>query len=323
MGNFRLIEFQKTRNFSDKVSITFVFFRQNFKGLSRSLLYIAGPPILVSSLLMGSSMKGIFSNSTAGPEAMANYFGSVNLWIEMLLSFVFFVVSIVSIIATINNYLILYQEKQTNEIEVSEVWQRVRKTFFMYLISSFLFGLFAMIAYFLLIIPTVVLAAISPLLIFLGILVLFGGFVYLFISASLLFVVQGFEKRNFFTAVERSFKLTRGKWWSTFGIYLILMLLVITIAYVFFIPGYLIMIMGSLHNTEGSSFNESGGILSFVVMMSMTLYFLSFMLLICLPMIGLSFQYFNLVELKEARGLLSQINTIGEVPIAPTEEEHY
>ena len=43
----------------------------------------------------------------------------------MVLMLVFFTISGVMNIATVNNYLLLYEKKRTNKIEVSEVWERV------------------------------------------------------------------------------------------------------------------------------------------------------------------------------------------------------
>jgi len=48
------------------------------------------------------------------------------------------------------------------------------------------------------------------------------------------------------------------------------------------------------------------------------------MILYSLPNVGIAFQYFNLVELKEARGLMSEIETLGEqTPEANRPEESY
>jgi hypothetical protein len=48
------------------------------------------------------------------------------------------------------------------------------------------------------------------------------------------------------------------------------------------------------------------------------------MLLYALPNIGIAFQYFNLVELKEARGLMNQIENLGQAPTdTHRPEEHF
>ena len=59
------------------------------------------------------------------------------------------------------------------------------------------------------------------------------------------------------------------------------------------------------------------------MMVFFTLYYMVQMFLYALPNVGIAFQYFNLVELKEARGLLSQIDTIGQHKKDTRPEEHF
>jgi hypothetical protein len=56
MENFNFIEFHQTRDFSKKMNVTFEFIRQNFKALCKSILFIAGPSVLIASMLIGSFM---------------------------------------------------------------------------------------------------------------------------------------------------------------------------------------------------------------------------------------------------------------------------
>lgn len=137
MENFKAIDFHQARDFSKKMNATFEFIRQNVKSLGKSILFIAGPPVLIASMIIGSFM-GEFINLTqtaaSNPgdmEVFQTYFMSVSFWLQIILMIVFFIISSVMSIATINNYIILYGEKQTNRIEVSEVWERVRSTFWM------------------------------------------------------------------------------------------------------------------------------------------------------------------------------------------------
>ena len=48
------LEFHKARDFSKKINDTFEFLKQNFVPLTKSILFIAGPPVLMGSLMMGS-----------------------------------------------------------------------------------------------------------------------------------------------------------------------------------------------------------------------------------------------------------------------------
>ena len=66
MENFNFIEFHRTRDFSRKLNATFEFVKQNFKPLGKSILFIAGPPVLVASLVSGSFMSEFMSFSMMG-----------------------------------------------------------------------------------------------------------------------------------------------------------------------------------------------------------------------------------------------------------------
>lgn len=329
MERFTLINYHKTRDFSQKMNATFEFVRQNFKALGKSILIIAGPPVLLASLLLGSFIKDVFGASfsaTRGgdPDMMLNLFTSSTFWLQIALMVVFLMVSTVATIATINNYILLYEEKQSNKIEVSEVWDRVRNTFWMYMGTAVLFTILAIAVYLLMIIPTVLLGTISPFLIGLGIFAFFFGMTYLVFSTSLVFIIRAYERIGFFESIFRSIKLVQGKWWSTFGLIVVLYLIVVTVSYVFMIPWYIITIVTTLHETQVDGGGESGTMYQTMSIFFLTLYYLAQMVLYALPNVGIAFQYFNLVERKEAKGLMSQIETIGQTPAQATSlDEHY
>lgn len=330
MENFSAIEFHQARDFSRKINVTFEFIRQNFKSLVKSILVIAGPPLLIASVIIGSFIGEFFQlmqAATQNPgdtETLQTYFMSVTFWVQIILMMVFFVTSSVMTIATINNYIILYGEKLTNKIEVSEVWARVRSTFWMYFGTMFFFLLLGIGVYILMIIPVVLLAAISPALIFLGMMFFLGGIFYLIISASLTFIVRAYEGKSFFEAIGRSFKLVQGKWWSTFGLIMILYLIMLVVSYIPIMPWYAITIASTLHDTTAGTLPETTPMWSLMTTIFFTLYYLVQMILTSLPNIGIAFQYFNLVELKEAKGLLGEIGGLGQArPASGNEEEQY
>lgn len=331
MEEFKAIEFQRARDFSKKLNITFEFLRQNVKPLGKSILFIAGPAVFVGSLLIGSFMGEFITvsqtmqNYSGNPEALGDYFLSTSFWLQLVLMFVFLFISFIATIATINNYLIIYDERKTNKIEVQEVWDRVRTTFWTYLGSTLLFFLLLIVAYVVLLIPVFVLGAISGFLIFFGVIIFVSGLIYLIFSASLTYFIQSYEKKNFIEAVIRSFRLVNnGKWWSTFGLILILQLIMGVSSYVFLIPYYVIIFTSSFHSISTGGPMEFSDSMKLWAMVFFTLYYMAQMLLYALPNIGIAFQYFNLVELKEARGLMSQIENLGQSqPNTSRPEEHF
>jgi hypothetical protein len=285
MENLNVIEFHHTRDFSKKVNITFEFIRQNFKALGKSILFIAGPPVLVASMMIGSFIGEFFNltqSAASNPgdtETIQNYFMSVSFWLQIVMVMIFFIVSGVMTIATINNYIVLYGEKQTNRIEVGEVWERVRSTFWMYFSTMFFFSLLAVAAYIIMIIPVILLATISPALIFIGVLLLIGGVFYLLISVSLTFIVRAYEGKGFFEAIGRSYSLVQGKWWSTFGLIMVLYLVMMTISYIFLIPWYAVTFISALHNTSGNALQEPSTGWELTTIVLFTLYYLAQMVL--------------------------------------------
>ncbi len=330
MEEFKLIEFQQTRDFSRKINTTFEFLRQNFKALMKSILYIAGPPVLVGSLLLGSFIGDFFSllqgaQTGSNPELAADYFLSVSFWLQLSLMILLLFISYIITIATINSYIILYQEKQTNKLEVSEVWNKTRQLFWPYLGTTVLFFLAFLVVYIVLLIPVFILGDMSSLLLlFIGFPVLICGVIYLMISASLTYFVQAYEKKNFFDSIARSFRLVNnGKWWSTFGLLFILQMIVGTISYIFLIPYYIIVFTASLHSAQSGAPFELSETMGLIILVCFTLYYMAQMLLYSLPHLGVAFQYFNLVELKEARGLMSQIETLGKPDAGPRPEENF
>jgi hypothetical protein len=328
MTTFNVIEFHRTRDFSRKLNATFEFIKQNFKPLSKSILLIAGPPILVASVIMGSFMSdfNVFSRTASAGQItdVESYFTSVTFWLEIVLMVIFYTVASVMNIATVNNYLLLYGEKRSNTIEVSEVWARVRATFWMYFRSVFLFMLLLVATYIVLMIPMLVLVAISPFLMFFGVLFLLVAVIYLIFAASLTFIIRAYENNGFFEAVVRSFKLVKDKWWSTFGLLMILYLIMAVASYIFIFPWYVISGISMFHSLSTNTIEEPSSSWQLVTTVVFAMYYLVQMVLAALPNIGIAFQYFNLVEMKEAKGLLTQIETLGQpAASAPSQDEHY
>ncbi len=327
MTTFNVIEFHRKRDFSRKLNATFEFIKQNFKPLGKSILFIAGPPILIASLIMGSIVTELGSfnpNPSAQIEGIESRFSSPLFWLEIAVMVMFYTVASVMSIATVNNYLLLYGEKRSNAIEVSEVWDRVRATFWMYFRSMILFIVLLVAAYVALAIPVGVLAMVSPFLIFFGMIFFFCGIIYLGISASLTFIIRACENNSFFDALVRSFKLVKDKWWSTFGLIMILYLVVFAATMLFMVPWQVISGVSMFHSLSANTLEEPSFSWQLLTTIMFSLQYLIQMVLSALPNIGVAFQYFNLVELKEAKGLMTQIQTLGQqAPPAATQEEHY
>lgn len=313
MEEFKPIEFHRTRDFGSKVSTTFEFFKQNFKPLVKSLLAIAGPAVLIGSIFLGMFMSDFMSqamNMQQNPEERLRYFSSGAFWLRMSMIYVFLFVSYTVTLATINGYADLYYRKKSNDISLSEVWEVVSVLMWKYL-GSLLLILICSFAYmFIVVAVAIVLKMASTGLMVLWILAAVVGFIYVVVGGGLLFFIQAHEGLGFFEAAGRSLSLVRGKWWSTFGIAFVMSLIGGVISYLFIIPYYIVIFVSSLHAVQGGKpeFSESMTTATYAFF---TLYYMAQMLLQTLPQLGLVFQYFNLVERREAKGLIGDIDQFG------------
>ncbi|MBS1557877.1 MAG: hypothetical protein JST69_04040 [Bacteroidetes bacterium] len=314
MEEFKPIEFHQARDFGKKINATFEFLKQNFKPLSKSILLIAGPAVLIGSIFLGSFFSDFFSllmQPRTDPQESIKYFSSFSFWMQMALMYVFLILSYIITLATINGYMETYYQKKSNQIQVSEVWEATRNLIWKYAGSMLLIFISSMVLGLALVLISVVFKMIATALMVLWIIVAILGMLYLFVGISLVFFIQAHEPQGFFSAAGRSLQLIKGKWWSTFGIAFTLSLIGGTISYLFILPYYVFMIISALHGTnEGKlEMSETMKMASYVFF---TLYYLAQMLLQTLPQIGLVFQYFNLVERKEATGLMGDIENFGK-----------
>lgn len=328
MENFTPIEFHQARDFSKKMNATFEFLKQNFKSFFKSLLYLAGPPMLLGSILAGNLYSGYFNfvgnmSRNQDPDVITDYIGSPVLWAEIGLAILLMFVAGVMIVSVVYNYMLEYDASKTNRIDVNIIWERVRKTFPTYLGTIFLYWFLLVVAYFIVVLVIVGAAALSPFLAFFAAVAVIIGLIYVVITMSLLFVIQAFERKNFFEAASRCFYLIKDKWWSTFGLIFILSMVQSTISSIFLVPWYINFFVTMMHSIEGGPFEEPSLFQELINNIFMTLYFLVSFLLYALPLVALAFQYFNLVELKEAKGLLSRIDTLGKPAESPKGDEQY
>jgi hypothetical protein len=329
MKTFVPIEFQQARDFSKKINTTFEFLQQNFKPLFKCLLFIAGPPMLIGSVLAGSlysdylGFVGEMSRAPQNENPLVEFADSPMLWLEILAAILFMFLAGVMIVSVVYNYMLEYDAKKSNVIDINNIWDRVRSTLPMYMGTVLLMWLMLIAAYLLVILAILGTAAISGFLAFIAGVAIFVGFMYFVITISLLFVIRAYERIGFFEALSRSFLLIRDKWWSTFGLLFILGLVQSTVSSLFLVPWYLNFIVSMMHTLDGSPFQEPSFISKLINNLFMTLYFLASFILYALPLVAIAFQYFNLVELKEAKGLMSKIETLGQQTDTPPKDEQY
>ena len=315
----RPTDFLRRRDFSQKMEATFDFIRAHATPLVRVLVLLVLPLALLTgigtSVLQGQmlSTMSVFKQRASADSALnsaivPDVFTSSTFWLTMLSGILLFAV----VHLVVFGYVVLQADRTTDEpVTAGEVWEVVKSRFlgmvgsfiglgFLFMAGSMviggvLFGLGSMMSS-------------SPWVIFPLVLLLYFAIFYSIVPLSLYFIVWLRERRGFFGSLTRSFRLAWGKWWSTFGL-----LMVIT-----FIMYLILLLSIALLSALGLPFaGMMGGELdsgSMRVLMIVYSILQSLITLIYYPfiLIALSFQYFNLVERHDGTGTRLLVDAIGE-----------
>ncbi len=290
MAYTQKINFYKTRNFSQKLNATIEFIRQNIKPLGKAILYILGPLAILNGLLFAQYINFVFGNmSPQDPVNVQNPFAFITN--PSYIGFIFLsMFSALLNFSVIFNFMKLYQNKYPEEIAVTEVlnvsWRNILPLFLISVLSA-VFITSGFIAF---IIPGI----------------------YLMIVLSLSLPILFFEGKGVFESISRSFRLIRGKWWSTFGLLFVASILMYAISMIFILPFYVFYFISifSLMDQTGITTDTSAWWFQGGMTLSVMFMILGSFATYSIPTVALSFQYFNLVERQESVGLLSEIEKL-------------
>ena len=305
-------DFLKERDFGQKLEATFDFIRAHFKPLGKCLLYIVLPIALLNGVARGLLQQQLSTyfqqiisargNSSVIWSSFGEFIGSAQYLVVFLTSFI----TLIFLVLSVYGYMVLRLRNPdpSAEITVTEVWALVRarllSTTLAFFGLGFIFGLS-----FLPFVGLLYLATNSGL--YLGLLLpfLYVFTLYVLIALSLFFIIWVREELGFFATLRRCFYLIWGKWWSTFGLLLITVVIISLITVVVAIP------TGVL-NASSFLMPEAEAANPILVVVFNTLSALAMTLLYPLIFIALAFQYFNLVERKDGEGLRSLVDRLGQ-----------
>ena len=283
-----MIQLFQQRDFGDKINATFQYISQNFRSFGTALLYIVGPVAVgagIASGILQSNMIRLTGDIAKGqpdnPMAlfqMLSQFASPSFWLTML----FGLLANVAVVLTTYGHMKVYDRtKGKTVIAVGDVWEEVQPVIGRAIVISILGSILTAAGMFFFIIPGV----------------------YIGVVLSLSLAVTTFEGASFGQTLERCFKLIRDKWWSTFGLIVIVFIIIMIVGMLFALPTSIIGFMASAKILPDAStaWLVIGNIIALVgrTFLNAILY------------VAIGFQYTNLVERQEGRGLLSAIDTIG------------
>ncbi len=273
------IEFFKQRELSEIINATFTFLRQNFLKLGKCILFLVGPVVLLTALLAGFFQESLL-------EAQLNE-DFVSLGQLYLAYFILAMISTGLLAAVVYEYISLYVEKELTEFDVSDVWNAAKNLLVKYIGASIVMGI----------------------VVFIGFMFCFVPGIYFAIAFSLTFVALVREKTGVFQAMSRSKELVSGYWWFTFGLIIIFVIIQIVLMLIFYVPQLVVSFIAGFHAAEGTAVTGSYNFLTIAASFIATI---GYYLFYAIPLTGFAFHYHNLIERKEATGLIGEIDSIGE-----------
>lgn len=281
------VEIRKSRDFGEIISATFDFLRIHFKSISLSLLFYAGPFSFIGGVGYGMMNGQMFDFAALSQGSVTSI---INVVIFGSIFYVFLLLATMMSILIVNTYLDLVEKSENHApIPHTEVWAVAKERI----------GV------------TIITAIVTFIMISVGALFCILPAIWFLMPLSMIFILRFQEPHlGLVDAIKRSFEIVKDHWWMTFGIYIVMAMIVGVLAQVFSVPTLIMtMISGITMYTEPS--NSYGAFMTILNVLFGIIYTVGTLLLSSITYISMGFQYFSLVEKKDPTSLLKKIEQIG------------
>jgi hypothetical protein len=306
------INFRVTRDFGETFNVSVKFIRQNFKLFFQSLIFIAGPFILMSAI------AGAFYQTNAISVMSINKFSGVNNPLAQYgLTFMIFLVAAVIaniiLIGTVFAFMINYMEKGPHGFTVNDVARTLIKNIGNML--SVFFTLTIIMVIILAVIVGIIIGMMGPVPVF-GVLLILGfviGMIILFPpliwQLSVVYLVKMQEDKGVFQSYGRTREVMRNNFWWTWVIVVCSTLAIGIAGFIFTLPQLIYQVILMFSHMKSGNTETS---IPFMVVATICT-FCSTLLYSALYIIN-GFHYYSLAEKKDGIGLIERINEIGTTP---------
>ncbi|NIR52260.1 hypothetical protein GWO43_27075 [candidate division KSB1 bacterium] len=279
MQGVEKIEFRRTRTLTEIVNVTFTFIRQNFKKLGKAILFIVGPVILITGLLSGLIEANFLLRSPVGNV-------SISFVTYFLITMSLTLITGALLTSVVYEYINCYMDKDFDEFDVDQIWKGTTKHLWKVFLATIVVTLFTFVGAILCLLPGI----------------------YLGVALSFTLFVLIREQTHIGQAISRSFELVSGHWWFTFGLLFVIIIIQTALSLIFNVPSYTVSFLFQLHSTTEATDSAS---YRYLIMLTTLIATLGYYVFYAIPLIALAFHYNNLVERKEAAGLLQEVEGLG------------
>ncbi len=205
------INLREERDFGEKFNATFQFARQNFKNLSLSLLLLGAPLMIIANLFVAYFQADMVTGSYDLSKGLPNVVLKMYLVILPI-----YLIGYSWLMTVTLSYMTEYLNGN-REITTGQVFGRASRNIGKIIVAGFITSIMIGFAMILLLIPGI----------------------YVAVAVSFVYVIIVVEGGSVFGSISRSFKLIKGKWWSTFGLVIVMGIVVGLMQLVFSIPTFI------------------------------------------------------------------------------------
>jgi hypothetical protein len=293
------IELAKPRDFGEIINDTFTFARQNFKPLLKYFFIFCGFFLLASAatdimnqLNMANAINNYdpnsFDNQSRNPFSVFTPYYFLNL--------LFLLFEYMSIMIMTLCFMALYKQKNNQLPDTEEMWGYFKFYFFRIIGSSLLITLLLIVAFIFCVVPGI----------------------YLYPIMAMVFPIIIIENASLGYAFNQSFKLIKDNWWATFGVLLVMGIILSVASGILVLPSVLFTAGSFLfHITRGTSVSITALVITAILKEISHVFQI-------LSVVTTGLCYFNLTESKEGTGLMERINQFGLTDTDPnTTSEEY
>ncbi len=314
------ISYRKVRDLGGIFSAAFGFIKQNFKPFFGSILFLAGPFIII-----GAAVSAYMVGSSAGIARMLRnmdeFYG--NIILAYLFSMIFYFIGITIYNVVINKNILTNEKLQPGESLTLN-----------HSMSNFFGDFWPMLGNMLLLILFLIIATAVIVLVFAGIFALIGpgggvasaflpillvlllffamllfGPVLSYIPLAALFVCQR-DRINVFAALRKVFYYLKGNFWMTWVVTMVALICYMVMGFFVQIPVFIVSAASTFSRLKSADIYAEESSTSLVMVIVIVISSLLSYCVMSVYYLMSVYQYTNLEEKKEGSAIIEKINQI-------------
>jgi hypothetical protein len=297
----------RLRDFGATISDTISFLREHLRELLKLYFIFVAPILLIATLLGADSFSEFFSGmgSDVGDFLQKlKDFGPM-----MLLSVTSYLIAAMIYPTLVYRYMQLCEDGRGVKPKISEVARGLMQQTLLNAGYSLILILGLLFSAAIMVVPII------------GFLVYFCGMVFLLINFAMLLPVTTIEGPSFPRGFARAIRLVRGRWWHTFGVIIIILMISWFFTMIISFATSMIFGLASVNFLEPESATE---VLTKKYFLVTGLSAILQQIFYLIPHVGMGIHFYSLREEKEAGGLSSGLDSLGaDDPSVQRPEEQF